>query len=201
MSVERGGPPSAHGAALVDLVVSCALVGVVAAIAVPAYQANAAQDAARSAARHLADRLDLIRVEALRRNATVALRFDPVDLGRFRPYVDGDGDGVLQADVDRGIDRPLTADLRLADHFADVRLRIRSEVPDPDGSGTLVAGSDPLRLGASNFLSYSPIGSATSGTIYLAAATGPQMAVRVMGATGRLRVLVFDPVRQQWRED
>ena len=192
---------SARGAALVDLVFTCAVAVVLAAIAIPAVDAARDRDAARMAARYLANQLQVLRLEALKRNTTVAMRFDPVDLGRFRPYVDGDADGVRQADIDQGIDLAFGHETRLADLFDQVRFRIRTDVPDPDGSGTLPGDSDPLRVGSSNLLSFSPIGSATSGTIYLAASTGPQMAVRMMGATGRLRVLRFDPASGLWLED
>ena len=40
---------------------------------------------------------------------------------------------------------------------------------------------------------------ATSGTLYVSAPRGPQMAIRVFGATGRIRVLMFDARMRQWR--
>lgn len=190
-----------RGVALVDLLFTCGVAAVIAAIAVPAVHATRDRDAARMAARYLANRLQVVRLEALKRNVTVAMRFDPVEVGRFGPYVDGDADGVRQIDIDEGLDQALAVEGLLTDVFDSVTFRIPRDVPDPDGSGTLTSGSDPLRIGSSNFLSFSPIGSATSGTIYLAAADGPQMAVRVMGATGRMRVLWFDPASQQWREE
>jgi Type II transport protein GspH len=190
-----------RGAALIDLVFTCGLVGLIAAIAVPVVHATRDRDTARVAARYVAHRLQMIRLEALRRNVCVAIRFDPIDIGRFGIYADGDGDGVQQADVDGGTDRPLAADARLADFFETVAFRIANDVPDPESSTVLSANSDPLRLGPSNFLSFSPLGSSTSGTLYLSAPTGPQMAVRVMGATGRMRVLWFDTGARQWREE
>jgi hypothetical protein len=192
---------SSRGAALIDLVFTCGVAGIIAAIAIPAVHATRDRDQARVAARYLANRLHVVRLEALKRNAAVAMRFDPVDVGRFGVYVDGDADGVRQADVDDGTDPAVVGEVRLAEEFAGVTFRIRHDVPDPDGSGTLAGDSDPLRLGASNFLTFSPIGTATSGTIYLAAATGPQMAVRVMGATGRMRVLWFDTASQRWCQE
>ena len=192
---------SARGAALIDFVVACGLAGVIAAIAVPAVHASRDRDAARVAARYVAHRLQMVRLDALRRNACVAIRFDPVDVGRFGVYADGDGDGVLQADIDRGIDRVVSPEARLADLFATVAFRIPNDVPDPDAGTTLPANSDPLRLGPSNFMSFSPLGSTTSGTLYLSAPTGPQMAIRIMGATGRTRILWFDAASRQWHEE
>ena len=192
---------SSRGAALIDVLFACGLAGVVAAIAVPAVHASRDRDLARVAARYVAQRLQMARFDALRRNTCVAIRFDPTDIGRFAVYADGDGDGVLQADIDRGVDRLLTPDVRLSDVFSTVAFSIPNDVPDPDGGPTLAAGSDPLRLGSSNFLTFSPLGSTSSGTLYLTAPTGPQMAIRIMGATGRMRVLWFDSASRQWHEE
>src|SRR5689334_24679855 len=49
-----------------------------------------------------------------------------------------------------------------------------------------------LRIGNTSLLVFSPLGSSTSGTLYVAAHRGPQMAIRVFGATGRVRVLMLD---------
>jgi len=190
-----------RGAALIDLAFACGLAGLIAAIAVPAVHASRERDAVRVAARYVAHRLQAVRLEALRRNVCVAVRFDPNDIGRFGVYTDGDGDGVLQADIDASIDRALAPEARLAELFDTVAFRIPTDIPDPDSGVVLPANSDALRLGSSNFVSFSPLGSSTSGTLYLSAAAGGQMAVRIMGATGRLRVLRFEPSARQWREE
>lgn len=193
--------PSARGVAVIDVLVVCALMVSVIGIAVPALMAAHERDVARLAARQLASRMQLLRLEALKRNTSVAMRFDPVSLGLVATYVDGDGDGIRQADVDNGIDRAVSPDFRIVDLFAGVTTRIARDVSNPDGGGVMAAGSDPIRLGSSNFLTFGPTGSATSGTIYLAGQDGPQVCVRVFGATGRVRVLWFDPSTGTWRHD
>jgi len=190
-----------RGAALVDVVFSTGLMAILLAISVPTIAAAREKDTARAAARYVAARLQHARIEALKRNAAVAVRFDPADTNQFAIYVDGDGDGVLQADVDRDVDVLVGTPSRLSDYLGAVRLRLNQDVPEPDTGASLAAGSDPLRIGRSSFLSFSPLGSATSGTLYLAAATGPQMAIRIFGSTGRMRVLRFDSADRQWRED
>jgi hypothetical protein len=192
---------SARGAALIDVVFACGLTCIIAAVAIPTLHATRERDAGRMAARYLAHRLQLVRVEAVRRNTTAAMQFNTAASDLLAVYVDGDGDGVLRADIEAGIDPLLAPPARLADYFAGVSLRILNDMPAPDGHGTLAHDSDPVRLGASDLLSFSPLGSATSGTIYLAGRAGPQLAVRVMGATGRLRVLWFDAVSGEWRGD
>ena len=192
---------SSRGVAMVDVIVAAALIVSILAIAVPALLAARGRDAVRLAARQVASRIQLLRLEALKRNAAVAWRFDPDDIGRIDTIVDGDGDGVGQADFDSGTDPLLERSFRLADLFADVTFAIARDVSTPDGTGTLVAGSDPIRFGSSNFLTFGPTGSTSSGTLYLAGREGPQVCVRVFGATGRVRVLWFDAVNGTWRHD
>lgn len=194
-------PRDPRGAALIDVIFCCALIGVLAAIAVPSLQASRDRDATRMAARYLANKLQLLRVEALRRNRSVAMRFDPADLGRYAAYVDGDGDGVLQADIDQDIDTLLEEGAHLVSVFSTIALRVALPVPMPDGGGMLAADSDPVRIGNTNLVSFSPTGSSTSGTIYLAGRDGSQMCVRLLGSTGRIRVLWFDRASAAWRPE
>ena len=61
-------------------------------------------------------------------------------------------------------------------------------------------GADPLRIGSSNLLSFTPFGTATPGTIYVRGRDGTQLAVRVLGATARARVLRYVPRTREWVE-
>lgn len=189
------------GAALIDLVFACGLVALICAIAIPSVQAMREWDSSRMAARYLASRLQALRMEAVRRNRMVAMRFDPDDLGRIGSYVDGDGDGLSQRDIDRGIDPALDGETRVADVFGSAALRVTNTMIAPEGGGVISEGSDPVRIGNSNLLSFSPLGSATSGTVYIAGPGGHQLCVRVFGATGRVRVLWFDRAAGTWRQD
>ena len=191
----------ARGAALIDLIFACGVIAVVAAIAIPNLHASRDRDAAVMAARHLASRITVLRFEAVRRNRAVAMRLDPDELGRFGTFVDGDGDGVLQNDIDDGVDVRLDSETHLAHYFEAVAFAVPSDVPSPEGGGTIAAGSDPLRIGNSNLLSFSPLGTATSGTLYLAGRGGTQVCVRILGVTGRVRVLRFDSASGAWRQD
>jgi type II secretory pathway pseudopilin PulG len=184
-----------------DIIVSCAVMAIVAAVTLPAVQAARDRAEARLAARYLAQRLQMMRMQAVRRNRTVAMRFDPADVGRFQAYLDGDGDGVLQRDIDSGVDISFEAPARLTDYFANVTLRVAARIPAPDGAGWLAAGADPVRIGGTRLLSFNALGNATSGTIYLASRGGLQLCVRILGSTGRVRVMWFDVASGAWRQD
>ena len=192
---------SSRGAALIDVVAACSVITIVLAMSVPSLQATRDRGEARLAARYLAQRLQMVRVQAVRRNRMVAMRFDPEEVGRFEVFVDGDGDGVLQRDIDGRVDVGLETAARLGDYFAGAALRVAATVPSPDGGGVIAADSDPVRIGGTNLLSFSPLGTATSGTVYLAGRSGPQFCVRILGTTGRVRVMWFDPAGGVWRQD
>jgi hypothetical protein len=85
------------------------------------------------------------------------------------------------------------------DRARGIGLRINQSITDPGGGADIAAGGDPLRIGNTALLAFSPLGSATSGTLYVAGHRGPQMAIRVFGGTGRVRLMTFDPQARQWR--
>lgn len=192
---------SARGAALIDVLAAASLSIILAGIAVPTIGGALDRERTIVGAQHLAGQLQRARLESLKRGTAVAVRLAISDDGRTetRLFVDRNGNGVAQRDIDRGVDRPLGAAAWLDEHAREVSLRINQAVDDISGSGQLAPGDDPLRIGSSAFVTFSPVGSATSGTMYVAARRGPQMAVRVFGATGRIRVLTFDARARQWR--
>jgi hypothetical protein len=153
------------------------------------------------AAQYLAGQMQRARMESLKRARSVAVRIELVgDRCRLQLFADGDGDGVLQADIDLGVDPALAPPEILDVHARDVSLRINQPVTDAGGAGLLSPGDDPLRIGGTALLSFSPFGGATAGTVYVAARRGPQMAIRVFGGTGRVRILTFDAQARQWRQ-
>jgi hypothetical protein len=195
----RAAATSQTGAALVDMVMASSLCVIAMAMAVPVVGGTLDREHTIVGTQFLAGQLQRARFESLRRARSVAVRVEIVgERTRLRLYADGNGNGVLQKDIDRGIDGPLAPPLWLDEQAADVSLRINQSIRDAGGSMALAPGDDPLRIGNTSLLAFSPLGGATSGTLYVAAHRGPQMAIRVFGATGRVRVLMFDAQTQQW---
>ena len=124
------------------------------------------------------------------RSAHVALRFTHAGSDfTFQTFVDNDYDGVRTRDIDSRVDRPLDAPVRLSDLFPGVVIGT---------SGTI--GADAVRIGSSDLLSFTPLGTATPGTIYIRGRDGTQLAVRILGATARTRVLRFVARTGEWVE-
>ena len=157
-------------------------------MAVPQSLATLDRARATAAARYLASRMAMARSHAVMRSAHVALRFDEGRSGiTFAMFVDGNRNGVRTIDIASRVDQPLDAPARLSDLFPGVAIAVSGE-----------AGSDPIRIGSSNLLSFTPLGTATSGTIYVRGRDGSQFAIRVLGATGRARVQRYVPRTGAW---
>jgi Tfp pilus assembly protein FimT len=195
-------PARDEGLAIVDLVCATGLMAVIAAMSVPSLGAWLDRDRARLSARYLAGKLHQARMEALKRNVDVAVRFgDARDGYPFAVFVDGNGNGVLERDINDGVDLPIAPPDRLEDHFRGISLRVVESVPGAEASEVVAKGSNPLRIGSSKLVSFSPTGTCTSGSIFVAGQSAPQAAVRMLGVTGRLRVFWFDRASRSWRED
>ena len=186
------------GFTLVELVAACALAGALMGIAVPFVAGTRERMRTAAAARYVAGRLQLARMEALKRSAHVAFRVsDATGEYVYASFVDGNGNGVRTAEIASGVDPALTSSGRLGDEFPGVRFGCVDGVPSIDG-GEAITGSDPVRVGTSGLVSFSAIGGATSGTLYVRGPGPWQFAVRITGATGRVRVLEFEAASRQW---
>jgi type II secretory pathway pseudopilin PulG len=152
-----------------------------------------------AAAQYLSTRLQRARMEATLRSTSAAVVFTREGTGySYAVYADGNGDGVLARDIQRGVDWQIGQVERLPEQFAGVDFGTLAGLPAIDAGGA-PPGADPIRLGAGNSASFAPAGTATSGTIYLRGRGGAQYAVRVFGDTGRTRRLRFDRSAWQWK--
>jgi type II secretory pathway pseudopilin PulG len=187
------------GFTILELLFAVGIAGTLAAIAVP-HSVRALDDfRTRAAARYVAQRLSAARFDAVKRSAAHGLRFetDGADY-RMSMVVDGNNNGLRTTDILRGVDRTLTEPERLDAHFAGVTFGIAEGVPDVDDAP---AGStDGVRIGTSKLLALNANGTATSGTLYVRSGSRAQYAVRVLGSTGRVRILRFDVVRRRWTD-
>ena len=173
-----------------------ALSSVLAGMAVPLTASAIDELRTAAAARYLAARIMHGRIDAITRSTAVALRFEVSDSDyAFAPYADGNGNGVRTADIRRGVDRPVGSPQQLWHDFPGVRFGLLPDLPDVDGGAN--GGTDGVRIGTARLLSMSPNGTATSGTLYLQGRRA-QYAVRVLGATGRTRVLKYDTGARTW---
>ena len=185
------------GTSMGEALVAAAVAVILGAVSVPALMGQRDSLHAAAAAKHMAALVHATRAESLKRGVHVALVFQSSGQDfRFAMFADGNYDGIRSADMAAGIDRQVSAWARIGDQFPRAAFGIVPGAADPD-SGSALTGS-PLKLGGSSMLSFGPAGGATSGTVYLRGPDGPQYAVRLLGSTGRARLLRFDPRGRRW---
>jgi hypothetical protein len=187
-----------RGASTLDLLFAIALALTLSAAAVPQAQSSLDHARAAGAARYLAGRLQQARLEAVRRSADVGFQFVS-DGGSytFRLFLDGDGNGIRSADIRDGIDVPIGPVERLADRFAGMAFGIRPGLPPLDPGGPQPSG-DPIKLGVSDILSFSALGSSSSGSVFLLGRGDRQIVLRIYGATGKVRLLAAAGQARVW---
>jgi type II secretory pathway pseudopilin PulG len=188
---------SSHGYSFVELTLVSGLIATLSGVAVP--QVLSAIDEYRTAAavRYLTTRLARARLEAVVRSAEVAMRFtSDANGGSYAVYVDGNGDGVRTHDIDQGTDWSIAPPEHLHNNFSGVSFSVPAGLP-PVESGAATDG-DPLKLGASNMLSFSCLGTSSSGSVYIRGRGGAQYVVRAYGQTGKVRALKYDRRNHQW---
>jgi prepilin-type N-terminal cleavage/methylation domain-containing protein len=190
---------SQHAFTLIELLLVVALFVVVSSVSVPLVATSLDSSRTWGAAKYLAGRLNFARSEAVKRSVFVAMRVQAYGTSyRCTLYLDGNENGVRTADIDRRVDAQLGAPERIDEKFGGVTFGILDGVTAVDSSELLGAGTDPVRFGQSDLISFNPNGSASAGTLYLRGRGRHQVAVRVLGITGRVRVLRYRFDARQW---
>jgi prepilin-type N-terminal cleavage/methylation domain-containing protein len=195
---------SERGFQLVELLVVLALIGMMACMTVPSILRISGQWRLRLAAEEVVGTMRLARALAVRRCANVALKFRPRADGHatYSLYRDADGDGVLNRDIDRGVDPMIAPPQRLEQIGSQVRFGFPPGRPARDPASPskwLRNGDDPIRFNNSNLASFGPLGTATPGTIFLTDGQRGLAAVRVTGRTGKVKVVVYDFQEEVWK--
>jgi Tfp pilus assembly protein FimT len=163
-----------------------AAISIAAAAAVPQFTAALDQMRVVSAARYIAGRMAIARSQAVARSANVAVLFtDAPDHATLALYADGNGNGVRSRDIESAADPALGRSVDLETAFPRVRVFLNDS-------------SNPATTTA--LWSFGPLGTASSGTVYLRGGDGAQYAVRVLGGTGRTRVLRYQATTGLWIE-
>jgi hypothetical protein len=174
------------------VVVTLILFGI--GVAAPAIRAYSAEAHLVGAGRQFKVQFLKARSMAARSGAYTAIRFErDGERATYSIYSDGNWNGVRTADIRSGVDRLVEGPFPLTGGATDVRVGFNPGVPAvPPDSGSLYG--DPIRFGATDLLSFSPLGTATPGTFYLAG-DGAQAAVRVTPGSARVRLLICRGLR------
>jgi type II secretory pathway pseudopilin PulG len=183
---------------LLESVFVVGLAATLTALAVPPLATSLDDMHTAGAARYLASRLQLARIEAISRSRDTAVGFVPLGATyAFAVYVDGNRNGVLTADIADGIDMPVAPAERLSDQFPKVDFGLLPGLPPVDPDAT-APGADPIRLGAGNLATFTGAGTSSTGSLYIRGPGTAQFAIRIFGQTGKTRILRFNARTRTW---
>lgn len=187
-----------RGFSLLELLVVMAVLLIVGGIAAPYLRAYAMEAHLLGSGRIFVGEFRRARSIAVRRGVNTAIRFEKRNgVDYYSTYVDGNRNGVRSEDIASGVDVRIAGPLRLDGRAPRVRVGINPNTPAPPPDTGLLDPSDPIRFGSSNMLSFSPLGTASPGTFYLAGER-MQAGVRVTPGSSRVRLMICRG--QQWSE-
>jgi type II secretory pathway pseudopilin PulG len=182
---------------LIELLFVLGIAATISVAALPGAETMVDQVRAAGAARYLAARLQQTRVRAIARGRDTAVRITADAHGfRIDAAEDGNRNGVLSSEVANGTDPLVGSSEYLRDRFPGVEFGALPGLPGAEGSGP--PGADPIRLGSGHAVTFTPVGTATPGSLYLKSRGGAQYVVRIYGETGRTRILKYSAAQRTW---
>ena len=187
---------------LLEALIVLAILAALVLAAMPAAAAIRDGGRAAAAARAVATGFAAERWRAVARSRTGGLQFATVaGVWRWRGVDDGNGNGLRTAEIRSGVDSFREEFRELAQEVPGTAFGFPPGGPYPEappGTDTVRAGDDPIRFGVSDVVSFSPDGSASSGTVYITDGKAGLSAVVLFGATARARVWRWDVRTRRW---
>jgi prepilin-type N-terminal cleavage/methylation domain-containing protein len=186
------------GQTLLEVMVTVGLLGMFATIAIAPLEGARRRVSLIAATAEMRSVFQSARMVAVARDRNVALKFEEGRRGKWTwaVYVDGDGDGVRNDDIHRGVDKLLEPPKRFEHEPARIGVP-KDPVSDPHSPGSTLAARSPVRFGVSGLCSFTRAGEASNGSMVLT--DGEHVAiVRVTGGSARITVSRWDGKR--WKE-
>ena len=188
-----------RGFSLMELLTVVSIIGLFVAVAVPSFLNLRRRAALRAASAELRTQFHLARSRAISRNVNCGLKF--LLMGgqwHFAVYQDGDHDGVRNDDIKSGKDWLVARPRVVFPSSRAVTIGLLNvAIKDPDGD-LLSPKKSPVVFNKSAICSFSPLGESSSGTIYLTDRGLDLYAVRVYGASAKIRVLRYVRGTGKW---
>jgi prepilin-type N-terminal cleavage/methylation domain-containing protein len=189
-----------HGFSLPEVLIACVIVGFLAALGIPATSEVLAQAAIRTACYDVVTVLTRARAEAVFRGTDVGVKFVPAagDV-IYTLYADGNGNGVTSSDIASGTDPLVAGPYSMRKKYPRITFSFLSwfSGPDPNGDPILNLG-DPIKFGRGSICTFSPRGTASPGTVYLANGKDRQSLVRVSPTSSRIMIWDWQPAARKW---
>ena len=188
------------GTSLPELLAVLAVMGLLVTVSFPALTDLLAEEGLATAAREVSTILTMARDRAVFQGVEVGVKwFSSAGDLVLSVYEDGNGDGVTTQDIRKGVDRLVAGPYWLHGKYPGISF---SFVPGFDGldpGGAPIGDlTDPLRFGRSDICSFSPVGKASPGSVYLSNKERRQAAVRVTPANAKIQTFTWHGKSMKW---
>jgi hypothetical protein len=178
------------------------LIGIALAVVLPSVADLGQAGRAAAGARRMAAAFQAMRWRAVARNRAHGLFFQRLAEGWvWYEVADGNGNDLRTAEVENGTDPILSGPHDLGDQDRLLRFGFppRDAIPNiPPRGGNIRDLEDPVKFGRSNIVSFTPLGAASSGTLYLTDGRNELYGLVLFGPTVRVRVWRFDCRTGRW---
>jgi len=193
---------SRNGWSAIDALVALVLLGILVSWSAAIAGRVVADAHTAAAAREFAVLFQALRWKSVNENRNTGLFFEPSGTTwHWWEVRDGNGNGLRTAEVRNGTDIKHSGPHRVETTHRGVRLGFLAgqSVPAIPPQNGVLGGTDPIRFGPSNLISFSPSGRSSSGTLFLTDGRRRLYGVRLYGATTRIRVWRWDDREMRWR--
>lgn len=189
-----------RGTSLPEIVVVLAILGIVFALGLPSLTDFLAEEGLAAAAREVSAILLGARDRAVFQGADVGVKW--VSSGGdliLSVYQDGNGNGVTTADIRKGVDRLVAGPFWMRNKYPGITFSFVPGFSGTDPGGAAIGNlADPIRFGASDICSFSPLGKSSPGSVYLSNRKRRQAAVRVTPANAKIQVFTWHGKTLKW---
>jgi prepilin-type N-terminal cleavage/methylation domain-containing protein len=178
-----------RGYSLLEMLAALGIILIMGSVALPNINGYRQEAALLGAAQNFKAEFMKARSIALKKNTQTAIRFEKGPAGQtmYATYIDGNSNGVMSADISKGLDIRISGPFRLDAGQVGVEVGVLPNAPAPEGG---LLGAEPIRFGNSRMVSFSTMGTGTPGSFYLR--TKSTMAgVRVTGGSARVRIMIL----------
>ncbi|HEX2758749.1 MAG TPA: prepilin-type N-terminal cleavage/methylation domain-containing protein, partial [Thermoanaerobaculia bacterium] len=158
-----------RGTSLPELVVVLAILGLVFALGLSPFTDLLAEEGLQAAAREVSTIFTAARGRAVFQGADVGVKWTSSggDLV-LSVYQDGNGNGVTTLDIKKGVDRLVAGPYWMHGKYPGITFSFVPGFNGLDPSGAPIGSlTDPLRFGKSDICTFSPLGKASPGSVYL----------------------------------
>jgi prepilin-type N-terminal cleavage/methylation domain-containing protein len=188
------------GFSMTEVVVCVSIIGLVFALGLPLCTDVLFQTTLSAACQEIATVFNIARGRAVFQGKDVGVRW--ISVGGdvvLSVYEDGNGNGVTTADIKSGVDRLVAGPYWMKGLYPGITFSFVPDFTGIDPNGDPVTNlKDPIKFGKSDICTFSPVGHASPGSVYLSNGVHRQAMVRVSPSNARIQTFTWHGKKKKW---